>query len=200
MYKLPILCKIISGWDDHKIVSALLLYQPIPTEEFFYGKCYPIFKCLHSRFSINDEIWDFIQDMYLDVIQPRNDGKCCKLKTFQFRCALHNWIGCLSLHYCIEHFSKRGAVIDFIDIGDRNEGQKHSLFETISIMEMYDVEKLIGMMPNERYRNIIRLRYLEGYSNEETAEKLGMEMSNFYNKHLLAKAQYLAVYKQEMGI
>ena len=46
--KLPVQCKMIVPWDDHKIVAALLKYMPIPTEEFFYGKCYPMFKSLHT--------------------------------------------------------------------------------------------------------------------------------------------------------
>ena len=52
-------------------------------------------------------------------------------------------------------------------------------------------------MPNKRYRNIIRLRYLEQKTNEETAEALGMTMDNYYNKHKLAKAQYEKVCRKE---
>ena len=66
-----------------------------------------------------------------------------------------------------------------------------------SRMNRMDIVTLINMMPNERYRKIIYLRYVEHLSNEETAEALGMTMANFYNKHKLAKAQFVNVSRKE---
>ena len=43
-----------------------------------------------------------------------------------------------------------------------------------------------------------RIRYLEEKSNEETAEILGMSMENYYNKHKLAKAEYIRVWRKEV--
>lgn len=200
MKKLPVLCKLIAGWNDHQIVPALLKHKPIPTEEFFYGKCYPMFKSLHTRYYTDCvDVLEFINEMYLDIMRPRAIGKRCKLELFNFQCALHNWVGVISLRYCYAAFKKRKNEI-FTDTGDRNEEESPSLFVEMHIMEREDVEKILAMMANERYREIIRLRYLDGNTNEETAAKLSMEMSNYYNKHLLAKAQYIAAYKKEMGL
>ena len=60
-----------------------------------------------------------------------------------------------------------------------------------------DVECLLRLMPNPRYRQLIRLRYIEQKSNEETAACLGMTMVNYYNKHKLAKQQYMKIYRKE---
>ena len=38
---------------------------------------------------------------------------------------------------------------------------------------------------------------MELKSNEETAEALGMTMDNYYNKHKLAKEQYVRVLRKE---
>ena len=56
----------------------------------------------------------------------------------------------------------------------------------------------LRLMSNARYRNLIRIRYLEQKSNEETAEILGMSMENYYNKHKLAKEQYIRVWRKEV--
>lgn len=61
-----------------------------------------------------------------------------------------------------------------------------------------DAEKILSLMSNARYRNLIRIRYLEQKSNEETAEILGMSMENYYNKHKLAKEQYIRVWRKEV--
>lgn len=54
-----------------------------------------------------------------------------------------------------------------------------------------DVETILNLMPNRRYSMLIRLKYLEEYSNEDTAAMLGMNMNTFYNKHKLAKEQFV---------
>ncbi len=59
-----------------------------------------------------------------------------------------------------------------------------------SIMSKNDIETILRLMPNKRYSMIIRLRYLEGLSNEETASALQMSMDNYYNKHMRAKKQF----------
>ena len=53
-------------------------------------------------------------------------------------------------------------------------------------------------MPNKRYAELIRLKYLELKTNEETAIALGMTMDNYYNKHKLAKEQYERIFRKEV--
>ena len=52
-------------------------------------------------------------------------------------------------------------------------------------------------MPNRRYSTLIRLRYLEGHTNKETAHMLGMNLNTFYNKHKLAKEQFKRILRME---
>jgi len=66
-----------------------------------------------------------------------------------------------------------------------------------STLNRDDAMTIIGQMPNKRYQKIIQLRYVENKSNEETAEILGMSMDNYYNKHKLAKAQYIQTLRKE---
>jgi DNA-directed RNA polymerase specialized sigma subunit len=60
-----------------------------------------------------------------------------------------------------------------------------------------DVKKILEMMPNERYRRLIELRYVKEKTNEETAMALEMTMDNYYNKHKLAKAQFCNILRKE---
>ena len=64
-------------------------------------------------------------------------------------------------------------------------------------MAIYDIEVILRLMPNKRYSQLIRLRYLDGHTNEETATLLGMNMNTFYNKHKLAKEQYIKILNKE---
>lgn len=81
---------------------------------------------------------------------------------------------------------------------DRKEYLLGTIDMDFSSINRIDAEVILNQMPNRRYRELIRLRYLEQKTNEETAKELGMSMDNYYNKHRLAKAQYELVCKKEV--
>lgn len=81
--------------------------------------------------------------------------------------------------------------------GDRSKQEELSNPIDFSGMNRADVEALLNMMPNTRYRNIIRLLYLEQKTHKEVAEALGMSMDNYYNKRILAEKQYKQVCRKE---
>lgn len=62
-----------------------------------------------------------------------------------------------------------------------------------------DFEKIVGMMKNERYRDLIRHHYLENLDHDETAAKMGESMSSYYRTHERAKKQLRETYMKEMG-
>ena len=83
------------------------------------------------------------------------------------------------------------------DKSDRLEAIYGTIEIDITSLNREDVLIVLGQMPNERYRELIRLRYLEQKTNEETAAELGMTMDNYYNKHKLAKEQYERIARKE---
>ena len=85
------------------------------------------------------------------------------------------------------------------DAGDRSGSIYGSLEIDFSNINRQDAQIIIKQMPNKRYGELIRLRYLELKTNEETAKELGMSMENYYNKHKLAKEQYERRFRKEVG-
>ena len=198
-FRLPIPYDHIASWPDTMIVPSLLRFEELPTAEYFYGKTYPMFKSLFIHYATDGStVLDFIHDIYLDLLQPRTLSKKCKLETFNFNCALHNWIRVVALKYCYAKYKKMLPVENFSET-DRNLIHEPSILSNMNEMNRKDVEAILNMMPNKRYSNLIRYRYLDGYDNEETAKLLEMTMDNYYNKHRLAKVQYIQVYLKEMS-
>lgn len=78
----------------------------------------------------------------------------------------------------------------FIDFGGSSELD-------FGKMNREDVDTILNLMPNKRYGKLIRLRYLDMKSNEETAEALRMNMDNYYNVHKRAKSQYERMCRKE---
>ena len=80
---------------------------------------------------------------------------------------------------------------------DRKEAMYGSIELDVNDLNREDVRKLLGLMPNSSYRELIRLRYLEQKDNEETARILGVTMGNYYNMHKRAKEQFVFYCRKE---
>lgn len=185
---------------DQQIVTALINRDEDVTRAFFYIKCYPLFNSIFEHYYTDcDTCIEFINEMYIYIMSPHRSSGKSKLESFRFESTLYTWIKVVCLYYCYARFDEKNRlVVDKNDEPtDRNTPIHESIQMDIDKINHEDVLKILSLMPNARYRELIRLRYLEGYTNEETAQQLGMTMDNYYNKHKLAKAQYLQAYEKE---
>ena len=185
---------------DQQIVKALIGRDKDVTRAFFYINCYPLFNSIFEHYYTDcDNCIEFINEMYIYMMSPQRTTGRSKLESFRFESTLYTWIQAVCLYYCYARFEEKNRlVIDKNDeLSDRTTAESESIEVDFSVIDREDIMKIFALMPNARYRELIRLRYLEGYSNEETAQQLGMTMDNYYNKHKLAKEQYVKVYRKE---
>lgn len=189
---------------DKVLVDALLRHDPNVTREFFYRKCYPLFKSVYDNYHTDcASCLEFINEIYLHIMTPDRESGLCRLQNFQFRSTLFTWIKTVSLFYCYKKYeliSKRPTeriAENFGDEGVRIDSCQGSISKDEFFLPGYDVETLLRLMPNRRYSLLIRYVYLEGCPFEEAAQKLGMNMNTFYNKHKLAKDQFTKTLKNE---
>ncbi len=184
---------------DQEIVEAILNMDDRITKRYLYQKCYPLFYSIFNKYYTDSEsVFEFISEIYLFIMTPKEDSGRCKLAEFGYRCSLTMWLKIVAENYCRQLFCRRGChEKKNEEVGDRNCGVDQSLDMSFQSINSEDVHKLLMLMTNERYRAIIRYRYLEERTNEETAELLSMSMDNYYNKHRLAKAQFCTVLRKE---
>lgn len=189
----------IESMSDREIVSALLSRNRYVTEAYFYRKCYPLFKaCFDKYYTDCENCIEFINEIYLYLMLPNPESHESYMQRFSFRCSLTGWLKIVAETYCYQLFRKKGEIIqESLDDTDRFTELADSIPIEHSSFANEDLKHVLAMMPNMRYRELIRLRYVESYSNEETAEKLGMSMDNYYNKHLLAKKQFVTALRKE---
>lgn len=189
----------INSLSDQEIVQAILNKDARITRLYLYEKCYPLFKSCFDKFYTDCEnCIELINDTYLHIMLPSEETGKSYLATFGFRCSLATWLKIIVVNRCTQLYKRR---IDIVEMEKLPEGDRISV-ETLSLKtkdlsSRADVEVLLKMMPNQRYRELIRYRYVDGRSNEETADLLGMSMDNYYNKHRLAKEQWQHVLRKE---
>lgn len=193
--------------DDIDIANALIKRNEAVTRDYFYRRCYPLFKSIYDNYYTDcSSCLEFINEIYLLVLTPSRQSGHCQLENYRGESTLTSWLKTVCLFYCYKRFEKKQRVDISVsshgaDVqegsGDRLVSNAVSINLDLSRINKDDLSKLLHMMPNKRYRSIIKYRYVDGLSNEETAKLLGMSMENYYNKHKLAKEQYEQIVKKE---
>lgn len=186
----------INSLTDKEIVDAILKRDSLITRLYFYEKCFPLFLSKFNKYHTDCEnCLEFINEIYVYVMTPRKNEECY-LAGFKFACRLEHWLKIVTENYCHQLFNKKkDIVVEIPEDGDRLDGVNVTI--NIDCLDKSDVEIILNMMSNERYRELIRYRYLQQKTNEETAALLDMTMDNYYNKHKLAKEQFTKVLEKE---
>ena len=191
--------KYIESLTDREIVDAIIRRDARITRLYLYEKCYTLFKARYDKYYTDCESCvEFVNQIYLLIMTPRKSTGVSPLQTFGFRCTLTMWLKIIAENYCKQLFRKK---VDFSN-GVSNESDRLNIQDdslNLDFRSIYagDVVRILDMMPNLRYRNLIELRYVNEKTNEETADILGMTMDNYYNKHKLAKAQFCNILRKE---
>lgn len=196
--------------EDLQIAKSLIVRDEMVTRKYFYQQCYPLFKSIYDNYYTDcANVKEFIDEMYIIVLAPSKLTGKCQMENFRGESTLTSWLKTACLFYCYKQFEIKGKMPrkerlplsnadDDDDAGDRSDSIYGSLEIVFSNINRQDAQIIIKQMPNKRYGELIRLRYLELMTNEETAKALGMSMENYYNKHKLAKAQYERIFRKEV--
>lgn len=197
--------------EDLQIAQALIQRDNTITRKYFYHHCFPLFKSIYDNYYTDcTDYKEFIDEIYIVVLTPSKATGRCQMENFRGESTLASWIKTVCLFYCYKKYElkQRMPVYEPLPhtvekedsedaISDRRNDETLSNPIDFSGMNRADVETLLDLMANVRYRNIIRLLYLEQKSHKETAEALGMSMDNYYNKRILAEKQFKQVCRKE---
>ena len=196
--------------EDLQIAKALIKRDNLVTRKYFYQQCYPLFKSIYDNYYTDcANCKEFIDEIYIVVLAPSKTTGKCQMENFRGESTLTSWLKTACLYYCYKKYELKGRMpiyepLIFLnhqekdDDSDRDEEKFGSIEIDFNNLNREDALVILKRMPNKRYSEIIRLRYLELLTNEETANELGMTMDNYYNKHKLAKAQYIRIHRKEV--
>lgn len=194
--------------EDLRIAHALIRRDEQMTKRFFYNECSPMLITIYKNYETDcNSLEEFINEIYLTVLAPSKVTGKCQMENFRGESTLKSWLQTACLYYCFGKYKLKIRMPKQQPMPSFNAENKEATDRTEAIYGSNDIDfddlnrldamTIINLMPNIRYRTLIRLRYLEQKTNEETAEALGMTMSNYYNKHKLAKDQYIDTWRKE---
>lgn len=197
--------------EDLQIAKSLINRDERVTRDYYYKDCYPLFKSIYDNYYTDCACCkEFMDEIYIVVLAPSKITGKCQMENFRGESTLRSWLKTACLYYCYNKYEikQRMPVYEPLPhptekhddddvFSDRKKDESLSNPIDFSGMNRADVEALLNMMPNTRYRNIIRLLYLEQKTHKKVAEALGMSMDNYYNKRILAEKQYKQVCRKE---
>ena len=194
--------------EDLHIAHALLRHDESVTRHFFYKQCFPLFKSVYDNYYTDcTAVKEFIDEVYLLVLTPNKQTGRCQLENYRGESTLTSWLKSTCLFYCYKKYRRKSHSPMFVTLPDLNDEKLDDTDRLIDLggsseldisnMNRQDINSIMALMPNERYRRLIQLRYLDMMSNEDTAKILGLSMENYYNVHLRAKSQYTRILKME---
>lgn len=198
MKKLPIPFPLVDKMEDRPLVSCLLKRLPDVTDQFLYGKYYPLFRKLFLFFYTDclDEV-ELTSEIYLHIMEQRPPNNTSRMEDFKFQCHLARWMKVVSSRFCITKWKRHRELTFFESAEDIPASNDGGISATVGL-EREDFEKILELMRNERYRKLIRLHYIEGFDHKETAKEMGEKMSDYYRTHERARRQFKEVYQSEM--
>lgn len=186
---------------DREIVEGLLKRDSRVTYLFLHVKCRPLLTAvIRNVFRYQVDYDEMVNELYLYIMD--NDG--CKLREFQYRSSLFQWLKVVSLRFFIQIrdrvieneskdplYNQTGTPQDAAEVDNSHESQADCM----------DVERLLGMMDNPRYVDVIRRLILEDKDPVEYAAILGVTVANLYNikKRAMAALTQLAVKHYKYG-
>lgn len=194
---------------DLQIAKALLDRDEQVTRKYFYQQCYPLFKSIYDNYYTDCTCCkEFIDEIYVLVLAPSKTTGKCQLENFRGESTLASWLKTACLYYCYKQFDLKEKMPKYERLphsnekeidedSDRNDQIYGSIEIDLSNLEREDAITRLKQLPNKRYGELLRLRYVESFTNEETANKLGTTMENYYNLHKRAKEQYDKVHGKE---
>lgn len=159
---------------DKEIINGLIVKDNQITADFFFVKCRPLFySIIRHIFSYEVDYDEFVNELYQYLME--NDA--AKLRGFQYRCSLMQWLKVLAIHYFVK---KRNMMI--------KDSTQESLYitnikentESVSSARS-DLERVFNFMQNKRYVYVIKKLVLEDVKPEQLAQELGVTTANLYN-------------------
>lgn len=185
--------------DDLEIKEALISLDEEVTRKFFYHDCKPLFLSILNRQFPNGEIGfeDFVAEFYFYMM--KNDAK--NMRQFEGRngASIYGWLKVAAIRYCIAKKKKMIEKPPRTSPIEKSDVVKEPVDTEKQIIAKMDMNRLFGLMDNQRYVHVIKRIVLQQADTQVVAEELNITRSNLYNLKKRAMASLVEVALKEVG-
>lgn len=173
----------INGYSEDRLINDCLLGDESAFSEVMKRYANKIYSFVIRMIGYSPEADDAVQDVFMKAFSNLN-------KYDNTRAKFSTWLFTIARNHCIDILRKRKSVYSLDTIYEDTEGYFEPVDDKRNVEELLDkkmkvefIEKEIEEM-REDYREILLLRYIEGFSYQEISEildiPLGTVKTNLY--------------------
>lgn len=171
---------------DQEIINGLIAHDKQLTEDFFFAKCRPLFlSVMKYVFDYEVDYDEMVNELYLYLMED----DAVKLRHFEYRSSLYQWLKILSIRFFMK---KRSRLIDNTSQEALYDKQDYVAPE-MDMEARHDLERLLEIMPTERYVHVIRRLIIDNWEPERLAQEMNVTLANLYNIKRRAIAQLTSI-------
>lgn len=162
---------------DREIVQALIVHDEEVTRWFFFVKCRPLLMAIMRLvYSFPVEYDEMVNELYANLMA----NNAAKLRQFAFRSTLMQWLKVVAIRFFIRH---RSSMIENSSQEPLYLNNSHEEIDYTPdrVADCIDLAKMLRMMNNTRYADVIRALVLEDRAPDEYAAQIGVTVDNLYN-------------------
>jgi RNA polymerase sigma factor (sigma-70 family) len=163
------------------------LDQPPDLEDVFSRFLDPVYRFLYSRLGNKEDAEDLTSEVFLKAARQLDSGRP--------EASMAQWLFTVARTVLADHWRRyyRGGAS--VPLEDERVGEIPGKSQTPELSD--ESAKLLSNVMDalpERYRTVLELRFLRGYSIQETAQEIGVtpENAKVIQHRALAKAAQLA--------
>ncbi|MFH1509434.1 MAG: RNA polymerase sigma factor [bacterium] len=133
-----------------------------------------LYRYLYSRLGSREEAEDVLQETFIKVMKS--------IKRFEFRSSFKTWLYHIAYVTVMDSWRwhyKKGSLplLEFCAGEDPKNFEDEAEIEAELNMKEAKVKKLLKILP-DKYKQVLELRFLKGYSTAEIAEEMSITVNN----------------------
>lgn len=176
--------------SDQEIIQGLIDRDNRITHLFFFDRCRPLLSSImRNVFSYSVDYREMVSLLYDYLVAD----DCAKLRQFQFRSSLYQWLKVVATRFFIRH---RESLIEDTSKELPYEKREDEEVDTLSVLsDRMDVRSMLAMMDNHRYADAIKRLIIDGVEPARYADEIGVSIDNLYNikKRAIAAFSQIAI-------
>lgn len=181
---------------DAEIILGIKSSDPAISEFYVKRLFYIELKALlttiqYSLYKGTIEYDELVNELYIHL--SRNNWDALDSYRGDNKARLSTWLSRVAWRFFMNSYRKSSRMTS--DEGSALDCVKSA--EILSDVDIrMDIEKVMRMMPNRRYAEVLKLNLYYGYSAEDIAVILDTTVSNVYNIKHRAVMQFISIYGQ----
>lgn len=179
---------------DAEIIVGLKSSDPAIRDFYvnrlFYKELKPLLYTIqYSLFKGTVDYNELVNDLY--ILLSRENWAALDSYRGDNQARLSSWISRVAWHYFMNSYRRLSRVLPDED-GVLESMKPYAVISDDDIR--MDIEKVLKLMPNRRYAEVLKLNLYYGYPAEDIAVLMNTTVSNVYNIKHRAVMQFISIY------